>query len=85
MAKIAVEKSTGIVLEAWGDGYQLEFKKDGLHVFLHDELKIIYSYIRNSTCSVWEGVTNLPEDFKASKYIHNGTSWSLNAEWTEEE
>ncbi len=32
MAKIAVEKSTGLVWEAWGDGYQLEFGRHGLEV-----------------------------------------------------
>ena len=84
MAKIAVEKSTGLVWEAWGDGYQLEFGRRGLEVRLHDELKTIYGYMNASEYSIWEAVTSVTEDFTATKYIYNGTSWSLNAEWTED-
>ena len=84
MAKIAVEKSTGLVWEAWGDGYQLEFGRRGLEVRLHDELKTTYGYMNASEYSIWEAVTSVPEDFTATKYIHDGTSWSLNAEWTED-
>ena len=80
MAKIAVEKSTGIVWEAWGDGYQLEFGRRGLEVRLHDELKTTYGYMNASEYSIWEAVTSVPEDFTATKYVHNDTSWSISAE-----
>jgi hypothetical protein len=84
MAKIAVEKSTGIVLDAWGDGYQLSFKSDGLHVSLHDQLKVVVLWITESECSIWDSITGLPEDFKSYKYKHDGTNWSLNSDWEED-
>lgn len=35
----------------------------------------------NST--VYENVTNVPEDWQGCKYLFDGTTWTLNPNWTE--
>jgi len=51
-------------------------------VLVGEPLEYIIGYLNSSNCEV-HAASDVPQDWEASKYMFDGSTWSLNSDWVD--
>lgn len=73
--KIIVQTPENIAWYKFPDGIVVDLQSDRVIVGSPKVMEI--AWLNELTCTAYDGIT-VPEDFVESKYLFDGTNWSLN-------
>jgi hypothetical protein len=84
MAKLQVHNSNNCVAWLWPDDHKVSVNSDCSWVEV-DGQPIMSHDMTSENSTLYEGVTDTPDDWDYDKYLYDGEAWSLNPSWTEPE
>lgn len=79
--KTIVENATGLSKFVYEDDVVITMEADRI-VVGDPEILIVGCHNENDS-TVYENVTNVPEDWSGNKYTFDGTTWTLNPNWVD--
>jgi len=79
--KTIVETSSGLSKYLLADDVTLVSTAENITVGV--PAQFIIGDLNSTTVTVTDGVTNAPADWTGNKYFFDGTTWSLNPDWTD--
>lgn len=82
MAKLQVWNESTCVAWLWSDGHTVAVEEDFTMVTHPDEPPLTDYGMTSQNSTLYEGVTDVPDDWDYDKYRYDGSSWSLNPNWT---
>lgn len=85
MAKLQVWNESNCVAWLWSDDHTVDVKEDFTIITHPDEVPLSDFGMTSQNSTLYEGVTDVPEDWDYDKYLYDGSSWSLNPNWTDPE
>lgn len=53
------------------------------NIVVGDPAQFIVGDLNSTNSTVYENVTNAPEDWTGNKYTFDGTAWTLNPDWVD--
>ena len=79
--KTIVETSSGLSKYLLADDVTIISNSDMIHV--GDPVEFSIGDLNSTTVTITDNVTNAPADWTGNKYFFDGTTWSLNPDWTD--
>ena len=76
-----VETSSGLSKYLLADDVTIISNSDMIHV--GDPVEFSIGELNSTTVTITDNVTNAPADWTGNKYFFDGTTWSLNPDWTD--